>query len=175
PVDTNMGAVDVQVRAGEVRLHQRNDLFQAVDPDTCTIERDPHRGVFVPDPAGAEAELQAAVRQQLDGRNLLRQHSWHVEVDAENAPTPPDRLRDGGGRSHGWDRGQSLGAVCRTRPEIVIAEVDRAVAELLGTSGDRRPLRGRRGVRGLQAEPERSHSHEVLLSPDETLIASWRA
>ena len=113
------------------------------------------------DPAGAEADLHAAVGEQVEGGQLLGQHDRLVEVDVEDAAADAQRggRRRGGG--HRGDRGHvdrpvARGLGDRARAEVVVGREQRAVAEVLGAAGGLDPLLAGRGLEGLDGEAERA-------------------
>src|SRR5207247_11128267 len=72
---------------GEETLHQRDRLGQARNTDAATVERDAGALVVAVEPARADAELEAAVREDVERRALAREDRRIAEivVDDERA------------------------------------------------------------------------------------------
>ena len=103
-------------------------------PGVSNVE--PHRLVLDAAPARPDADLEPAVGQQVEGRDLLRQHGGDVVVDAEDAAA--ERSVRGVRRRRGdrRDRSEVLargvrGPLRGARPEVVVGEEERRVAEIL--------------------------------------------
>ena len=158
-VDMHVLAVDRQFVARPVGLQQFDDLTQALDADAGTIHRDAEAFVLGGHPAGAEADLETALGQQVERRHLLGQDDRLMEVDVEHSA--PDAQVGGhrrGGR-HCGDRRHVDGTVTRrlgdrAGPEVVIRGEQRAVAEGLGCGGRSPSTPCRRGLEGLGGEAE---------------------
>ena len=114
--------------ARAVRLEQRDDLLELGDSPARAVEGQPHRVVLVAAPAGADAELEPAVGEQVERRGLLRKHGGHVVVDAEHPAADAQRLGDAaaaaaiaaiGARS--W-RGVRAARCAGPGPEVVIGK-----------------------------------------------------
>src|SRR6185503_16245265 len=91
-----LGLLDVVVLAGErdlllgeEALHQRHRLSEPRDAHAAAVERDAGALVVAVEPARADPELEAPVREHVDSRALAREHRRVAEVvvDDERAYT----------------------------------------------------------------------------------------
>ena len=106
---------------GEEALHDRDGLTQSIDAHARAIERDAGLLVVGCHPAGADAELEAAAAEQIDGRRLLGEHHRMAVVVA------PHERADGEGGG-GLGGGDQCG---RDRPLVVevVGDGERRIAE----------------------------------------------
>jgi hypothetical protein len=133
------------------------------------IEFEPHRGVLVLAPAGADAHLEAAVGQQVRCRRFLGQHRRHVVVGAAHPTADAQRLVPRGGRwpSPRWAPG--LGGECARLVARAPAPASDPRGKVLCTRvlrlGERyRATRAARGVGRLHSETKRRSVHPRTLS-----------
>src|SRR5579875_37512 len=114
----------------KVAVQQLDRFAEAIDQLTRLGEVEPEHGVLGQVPAGAEAQLQATVRDMVDGDRLPRQESWMAEgVRADQDADASALGLSGQGRQE--RPAFEVGAVRMARLNEMIAEPKRVVAELL--------------------------------------------
>ena len=99
--------------AREQALDDHDRLGQALDSGASGIEAQPSLVVFGLHVAGAEAELQPAVAQEIQGRRLARDQHGVAEVIVEDHGADAKILRGVGGGDERRDRRQEVGQVIR--------------------------------------------------------------
>jgi predicted methyltransferase MtxX (methanogen marker protein 4) len=129
-------AAHVERFPAPVGLDEGHDLAELVDAVRRLRERQAEGPVLGLAPARAEAELESAVGQQVEGGRLLGEHGRHVVVDAEDAAADAERVRARGGHRHGGDWRQVLRwpaglALSGPGAEIVVSQEQRRVPEVL--------------------------------------------
>ena len=163
--DGVMGAGETDRFPGQERLDDRQGLGEASDPRAGRIEGD--AGLLVVGEqrtAGAEAELEAAVREQVEGGRLLGDEGGVTQVVLQHEGADPE----GGG---GGDGGEG-GAEGELLVEVIGDQGD-VVAERLNPSRLLAPFLARRGVRELDAEAERARRDRGVMSAP--LVVGWVA
>ena len=102
-------AVERERARREQPLHDRDRLREPRDAHARTVERDAGLLVVGGHPARADAELEAAVGEQVERRHLARAHDGmlvvvaeHERADAQRARSPPPRAR-----ARPWARGRA--------------------------------------------------------------------
>ena len=151
-----------------MRLDQRNHFFQLGDSAPRSVEYQAHRRVLVTAPPRADPQLEPPVGEQVERRGLFREHGGHVVVDAEDAATDPQRLGHRRRGGHRRDRREVLsrsarGTLRRPRPEVVVRQEKRGIAEILNLDRGVAPLAGSGGVRRLNGEAKRRSAHSWTL------------
>ena len=107
--------MEVELVAREVRLEEGDHLLELVDPARRGLERDAHHPVLLLAPPRADAELEPAVGEEVERRDLLRQRRRLVVIHAEDAAPDAQRVGDRGGGGHRRDRPEVLGRGPRSR------------------------------------------------------------
>ena len=132
----------------EAALDHGDALVHAGHPHAGRVHRDARLVVVALHPAGADAHLEPAAGQHVDGGQLLGQHDRVLVVVVEHERT---HLQLGGGVGGGHQRRDGGQLVAE-----VIGHEQGVVAEVLGLAGQLRPVRsGRRGAE-LDAEAKSS-------------------
>src|SRR5205085_8512457 len=68
---------------GEDALHERHRLGQTGDADPAAVERDAGALVVAVEPSGAEADLDATIRNDVEGREFARENDRVAEIVVE--------------------------------------------------------------------------------------------
>ena len=102
----SLHVLDLIVLAGEreaATRHQALDdlqaFFHALDASAGAVQRNARLLVVRGHPPGAKPQIQAAIRQQIEGRGFLGQHHRMAIVVVENQRSDP-QLRGGIGGGH---------------------------------------------------------------------------
>ena len=141
-------------------------LLETIDADACTIPLDAHCLVLALQPAGTESEFQAALGEEVERGELLREHHGFAVVGAEHARPHADGVRRFDRDGHGRDRGDILNGVVgrsqrRTGPDHVVGDTERGVPTVLGALGLITPILRTLGEVTLYPEAEWT-AHRVL-------------
>ena len=137
-------ALEAERAVGPQALEHRTVLDHPAHPDPRAVHRDARPLVVGVLPAGAEADLEPTLGDEVDGRQLLGQERRVAEVAVEDEdPDVEGRGHRGDGRLHGD------GAVTLVE---VVGQEDRRVAELLDLPGGVGP--GRAGERLVELDGE---------------------
>ena len=123
-------------------------LGHSRDPRCAVIEGKAGGIVLALQPTGAQTELEATVRQQIDGGNFLGEQRGVAEVVVVNEAADPQPGRRLGGQHEGRRDGEP-------RPEMVRHE-QRVIAQRFDVPRERHPLRLRPRPARAQAKSKRS-------------------
>ena len=114
------GAGVINPVAGQQSSDDRQRLLEPVDALARAVERDPRRAIFGLVPAGPDAELEAAARQVMQARRLVRHDRRVPEVVGEHQRAHVQaRCHRGRGRQR-TEGGQLLAE--RARREVIADE-----------------------------------------------------
>ncbi len=142
-------AVEVERAVGaQQSLDHLHRLLEARHPDGRVVVGEPGLVVVAAHPARAQAQLEAALAQQVEGGRLLGQHERVAVVVAEDEGPHPERARGGRHRGQGGHGGQLVAEV--------VGHEQGAVAEVLCLAGLLGPGAGRavRRLAQLRGEAE---------------------
>ena len=89
----NVLSVDLDETVAEVLSNQRERLLESVEPNASAIPLNTHCLVLTLKPSGAESEFQAAAGEEVESRQLLREHHRLAIIDAEHSGSDTDRGR----------------------------------------------------------------------------------
>src|SRR5262249_8969159 len=154
----------------EEPLEDADRLLEAIDPDPGRIERDAGGVVLGLREARAEPELHASVREHVERRDLLCEHSRMPVVVRDHQARDAERLRGGG---DGRERRQRLQLVPEWLLDEVIADQERGITGVLRSASGLEQGLTRSRVLGEYAEPKRSRGcHGV---PGSRVLAFWGA
>src|ERR1700674_3721320 len=145
-IDRVVLALEREFAVGKEAFDDLDRLFEAVDASPGRGVRDACPFVIPDQPAGAQAEVQAPVRKEVERRSLLGQDDRVSVVVVEDKR--PDA--QGGGRV--GDRHQR-GDRARLAVEV-IGQIQRLVTHRLDGASPRPPLAGALGVMLLNGEGE---------------------
>jgi len=120
-------AAEVERLVAEETLEDDRHLLHAGDAYRCGVEA--HAGVFVllSHPAGAEAHLDPAFGEHVEGGELLREDRRFAEVLSQHRLRDPQRCGGIGDCLPGDQR--------RERPHEVIRQAERRISERLDGAG----------------------------------------
>ena len=163
-----MGVVVPVVRArvghrvlGPQPLEQGDRLRQPLDADTRRVVADAEALVVTVVPSGADAELEPAVRDDVDGGRLAREEQRIAEVVVEHEGTDAKRRRR---RGRGRERRERRQAIA----DDVIGHDQSAVADGLEPSRERGPVHtgGRHACLHREAEAPKSHGPRLAVTKE---------
>ena len=117
---------------GEEAAHDVDRFDHPVDPRARAVETDTGRLVVGGGPTGADPELQAALRQQIEGRRLLGQHRRVAVVVAPHEGPEAQHLGGVGGGHQRHRRGERI--------VEVVGHRQRRIAPILDLPGELDPL-----------------------------------
>ena len=158
----DVGAVDVDLAVGEAGAQELQRLLETVEANAGAIPRHTHRLVLALQPSGAEAELEAAFGEEVEGGDFLCEHDGLAVVDAEDAGTDVDRARRLDRYGHRGDRREVLhrmvrGRQCGAGADHMVGDRERAEPGGLGAAGLLAPVLRGVGCIALQPEAERTY------------------
>ncbi len=140
-------AREAECAVGEQAFEDRDRFGEARDAHARAIEL--HPGLFVVGrhPSCADAELEPAVRQQIERRGLTREHDGMLVVVAEHERADAERVGHGG-RVRKRNRGRQL------MVDEVVRHEERRESRGFGAAGELGEILGRLRVAGDAAEAE---------------------
>lgn len=142
-------------------LEHAEGFLEPADPNRRGVEGHTGPLVLVPQPAGPDAQLEAAPRQQIERCRLLGQHHRVPIVVVEHQAADP---QGPGGTGGGHQRHQRRELIAERLSHEVVAQQQRRVAERFGSVGRVQQSLSAGDRFADHPEPERSSSVHAHLS-----------